>query len=52
MRLKDAGISVDRPTNILSGRDSTFMHLHDKNVRGRDMMYGEAQRKAAFARDR
>ena len=29
----------------------TFKHLHDKDVRARDMMYSAPQRKAAFSRD-
>ena len=29
----------------------TFKHLHDKDVRARDMMYTAPQRKAAFQRD-
>ncbi|XP_068625602.1 beta-1,4-galactosyltransferase 7 [Battus philenor] len=52
VRLKDAGLSVNRPDNINTGIDSTFKHIHDKTYRKRDMRKCYNQREVTRRRDR
>jgi len=44
MRLKDAGLKVQRPQNLTTDRSNTFKHLHDKS-RKRDYAKIGNQRK-------
>ncbi|CAH0401719.1 unnamed protein product [Chilo suppressalis] len=52
VRLKDAGLKVTRPTNITTGPDNTFKHIHDKTYRRRDMRKCYNQREVTRRRDR
>lgn len=52
VRLKDAGLTVTRPTNITTGRENTFRHMHDKTYRKRDMRKCYNQREVTRRRDR
>lgn len=52
VRLKEAGLGVQRPENITSGPDNTFRHIHDRNHRKRDMTKCFNQRAVTRRRDR
>ncbi|CAH2059062.1 unnamed protein product, partial [Iphiclides podalirius] len=52
VRLKDAGLSVNRPENIDTGTENTFKHIHDKTYRKRDMRKCFNQREVTRRRDR
>ncbi|XP_032456541.1 beta-1,4-galactosyltransferase 7 [Nasonia vitripennis] len=52
VRLKEAGLNVTRPPNLLTGTQSTFKHIHDRNHRKRDMVKCFNQREVTRKRDR
>ncbi|XP_014207195.1 beta-1,4-galactosyltransferase 7 [Copidosoma floridanum] len=52
VRLKEAGLNVTRPPNLLTGIQSTFKHIHDRNHRKRDMAKCFNQREVTRKRDR
>ncbi|XP_013197024.2 beta-1,4-galactosyltransferase 7 [Amyelois transitella] len=52
VRLKDAGLNVNRPDNIKTGPEKTFKHLHNKMYRKRDMRKCYNQREVTRRRDR
>ncbi|KAK7866962.1 hypothetical protein R5R35_014735 [Gryllus longicercus] len=52
VRLKEAGLNVSRPTNISTGSEDTFRHLHDRDRRKRDMTKCFNQRAVTRRRDR
>lgn len=52
VRLKDANLTVMRPSNISTGIDNTFRHIHDKTYRKRDMRKCYNQREVTRRRDR
>ncbi|KAJ2941598.1 hypothetical protein O0L34_g14652 [Tuta absoluta] len=52
VRLKDAGLTVQRPENITTGIENTFKHIHDKTYRRRDMRKCYNQREVTRRRDR
>ncbi|XP_058802650.1 beta-1,4-galactosyltransferase 7 [Phymastichus coffea] len=52
VRLKEAGLDVTRPPNLLTGTTSTFKHVHDRNYRKRDMVKCFNQREVTRKRDR
>ncbi|CAB3232500.1 unnamed protein product [Arctia plantaginis] len=52
VRLKDANLTVARPSNITTGIDDTFRHIHDKTYRKRDMRKCFNQRDVTRRRDR
>ncbi|XP_017777118.1 PREDICTED: beta-1,4-galactosyltransferase 7 [Nicrophorus vespilloides] len=52
VRLRDAHLNVTRPTNILTGMNDTFKHIHDKNHRKRDTVKCFNQREVTRKRDR
>lgn len=52
VRLKDANLTVTRPSNITTGIDNTFRHIHDKTYRKRDMRKCYNQQEVTRRRDR
>eukprot|EP00048_Salpingoeca_helianthica_P000934 m.45178 g.45178 ORF g.45178 m.45178 type:complete len:385 (-) comp10984_c0_seq1:180-1334(-) len=51
-RITEAGLHVLRPGNLSTGMYKTFRHLHDQEVRVRDMMKVGQQHVVGFQRDR
>ena len=51
-RLLDAGLEVQRPKNITTGKESTFKHFHSARVRKRDMSKCYNQHEVTRRRDR
>lgn len=52
VRLKEAGLSIERPQNVSTGTHNTFKHIHDRNHRKRDMIKCYNQREVTRKRDR
>ncbi|KAL1137946.1 hypothetical protein AAG570_009641 [Ranatra chinensis] len=52
VRVKEAGLNVTRPTNLTTGIENTFRHIHDKVKRKRDMAKCYNQREVTRRRDR
>ncbi|XP_048001653.1 beta-1,4-galactosyltransferase 7 [Leguminivora glycinivorella] len=52
LRLKDAGLQVQRPAGITTGPEDTFKHIHDKTYRRRDHRKCFNQREVTRRRDR
>ncbi|XP_015785339.1 beta-1,4-galactosyltransferase 7-like [Tetranychus urticae] len=52
LRLKEANLQITRPTNIATGIEDTFLHLHDPAVRKRDYAKIFNQREITRKRDR
>ncbi len=51
-RLIDAGLQVQRPKNITTGKEATFKHYHSSRVRKRDMEKCYEQHEVTRRRDR
>ncbi|XP_073969983.1 beta-1,4-galactosyltransferase 7 [Rhodnius prolixus] len=52
VRLKEAGLNITRPTNLTTGIENTFRHVHDRVVRKRDMAKCYNQKEVTRRRDR
>ncbi|VDO94895.1 unnamed protein product [Soboliphyme baturini] len=52
LRLKDAGLSIQRPRNLRTNSTNTFLHIHDRVVRRRDYARYGKQREETRKRDR
>ncbi|XP_011503121.1 PREDICTED: beta-1,4-galactosyltransferase 7 [Ceratosolen solmsi marchali] len=52
VRLKEAGLNITRPPNLLTGIQGTFKHNHNRNHRKRDMVKCFNQREVTRKRDR
>ncbi|XP_012281666.1 beta-1,4-galactosyltransferase 7 isoform X2 [Orussus abietinus] len=52
IRLKEANLNISRPLNITTGTHNTFKHIHDRNLRKRDMVKCYNQRQITRKRDR
>ncbi|XP_028028200.1 beta-1,4-galactosyltransferase 7-like [Bombyx mandarina] len=52
VRLKDAGLTFNRPSNITTGRKNTFRHIHDDAYRVRDKRRCYNQLEMTRRRDR
>lgn len=51
VRLKDAGLKVQRPQNITTGTADTFSHIHDRAHRRRDTVKCYNQKEETRKRD-
>lgn len=52
VRLKEAGLNVSRPVNISTGSNNTFLHVHDRLKRKRDMAKCFNQKEVTRRRDK
>lgn len=52
LRIRDAGLLVQRPQNISTGTANTFLHVHDRRHRKRDTVKCFEQREVTRKRDR
>ncbi|XP_001653000.2 beta-1,4-galactosyltransferase 7 [Aedes aegypti] len=52
VRIKEAGLEVNRPRNITTGPENTFLHIHDRLHRRRDTAKCFNQREVTRRRDR
>ncbi|KAK3921110.1 Beta-1,4-galactosyltransferase 7 [Frankliniella fusca] len=52
VRLKEAGLNVSRPVNISTGSNNTFLHIHDRVRRKRDMAKCFNQKEVTRRRDK
>lgn len=52
VRMTSAGLNITRPTGITSGRNNTFLHLHDRTKRQRDTVKLFNQKEITRRRDR
>lgn len=52
VRLKEAGLNITRPTNLTTGIENTFRHIHDRVWRKRDMVKCFNQKEVTRRRDR
>lgn len=52
LRIRDAGLAVQRPQNVSTGTANTFLHVHDRRHRKRDTVKCFDQREVTRKRDR
>lgn len=52
VRLKEASLNITRPTNLTTGIENTFRHIHDRVWRKRDMAKCYNQKEVTTRRDR
>lgn len=52
LRIRDAGLTVQRPQNVSTGTANTFLHVHDRRHRKRDTVKCFDQREVTRKRDR
>ncbi|XP_014242162.1 xylosylprotein 4-beta-galactosyltransferase [Cimex lectularius] len=52
LRLKEAGLNISRPSNLTTGIENTFRHIHDRVWRKRDMVKCFNQKEVTRRRDR